>query len=203
MDDTLRTCHPAVSFAYFALVIACAMLLMHPVCLVLSTLGGGWYVARLLGGKGLRRHLLQKLAQVHGVQLRLFIRTQKLQQRHGLAEGAVQLRGSGNSVAALVGNSNGSLVRTGAAKMLFQIFTVAPDQRQRTEADLLDPLLLICRNRPRFCPFLLHCSASPGDAIFSGEHHSVPGTAAVCKPYGRRSRGETPAFCRNTTSLTA
>ena len=36
MDDTLRTCHPAVSFAYFALVIACAMLLMHPVCLVLS-----------------------------------------------------------------------------------------------------------------------------------------------------------------------
>ena len=45
MDDTLRTCHPAVSFAYFALVIACAMLLMHPVCLVLSTLGGGWYVA--------------------------------------------------------------------------------------------------------------------------------------------------------------
>ena len=58
MDDTLRTCHPAVSFSYFALVIACAMLLMHPVCLVLSTLGGGWYVARLLGGKGLRRHLL-------------------------------------------------------------------------------------------------------------------------------------------------
>ena len=58
MDDTLRTCHPAVSFAYFALVIACAMLLMHPVCLVLSTLGGGWYVARLLGDKGLRRHLL-------------------------------------------------------------------------------------------------------------------------------------------------
>ena len=58
MDDTLRSCHPAVSFAYFALVIACAMLLMHPVCLVLSTLGGGWYVARLLGGKGLRRHLL-------------------------------------------------------------------------------------------------------------------------------------------------
>ena len=57
MDDTLRTCHPAVSFSYFALVIACAMLLMHPVCLVLSTLGGGWYVARLLGGKGLRRPL--------------------------------------------------------------------------------------------------------------------------------------------------
>ena len=28
MDDTLRTCHPAVSFAYFALVIACAMLLL-------------------------------------------------------------------------------------------------------------------------------------------------------------------------------
>ena len=58
MDDTLRTCHPAVSFAYFALVIICTMFFMHPVCLVLSTLGGGWYVARLLGGKGLRRHLL-------------------------------------------------------------------------------------------------------------------------------------------------
>lgn len=58
MDDTLRASHPAVSFAYFALVIACAMFFMHPVCLALSLLGAGGYVVRLLGGKGLRRHLL-------------------------------------------------------------------------------------------------------------------------------------------------
>ena len=76
MDDTLRTCHPAVSFAYFALVIACAMLLMHPVCLAVSLTGALVYAGELggrralaghlkfalpvllLGGKGLRRHLL-------------------------------------------------------------------------------------------------------------------------------------------------
>ena len=44
MDDTLRTCHPAVSFAYFALVIACAMLLMHPVCLLISLLGAVLFI---------------------------------------------------------------------------------------------------------------------------------------------------------------
>ena len=54
MDDTLRTCHPAVSFAYFALVIACAMLLMHPVCLLISLLGAVLYVIQLNGRKGLR-----------------------------------------------------------------------------------------------------------------------------------------------------
>ena len=39
----------------------------------------------------------------------------------------------------------GRLICTGAVKMLFQIFTVVPDQRQRAKADLLDPLLLIRR----------------------------------------------------------
>lgn len=58
MDDTLRTCHPAVSFSYFALVIICAMFFMHPVCLLLSVLGAGWYVCRLLGGRQLRQRLL-------------------------------------------------------------------------------------------------------------------------------------------------
>ena len=58
MGDAGSRYHPLVNFLFFALVLAFTMVLMHPVCLVLSTLGGGWYVARLLGGKGLRRHLL-------------------------------------------------------------------------------------------------------------------------------------------------
>ena len=58
MGDAFSRYHPLVNFLFFALVLAYSMVLMHPVCLVLSTLGGGWYVARLLGGKGLRRHLL-------------------------------------------------------------------------------------------------------------------------------------------------
>ena len=29
-------------FGFFALVLVFSMVLMHPVCLVLSTLGGGW-----------------------------------------------------------------------------------------------------------------------------------------------------------------
>ena len=58
MGDAVSRYHPLGNFLFFALVLAYSMVLMHPVCLVLSTLGGGWYVARLLGGKGLRRHLL-------------------------------------------------------------------------------------------------------------------------------------------------
>ena len=41
VDRLLRGCHPAVSFSYFALVIACAMFFMHPLCLALSLLGAG------------------------------------------------------------------------------------------------------------------------------------------------------------------
>lgn len=55
MDDTLRACHPAVSFTYFALVIACSMFFMHPVCLALSLLGALLYVARLKGRRALRQ----------------------------------------------------------------------------------------------------------------------------------------------------
>ena len=55
MEDTLRACHPAVSFTYFALVIACSMFFMHPVCLALSLLGALLYVARLKGRRPLRQ----------------------------------------------------------------------------------------------------------------------------------------------------
>ena len=55
MEDTLRACHPAVSFTYFALVIACSMFFMHPVCLALSLLGALLYVARLKGRRVLRQ----------------------------------------------------------------------------------------------------------------------------------------------------
>ena len=119
----------------------------------------------------LRRHLLQKLTQVNGVQLRLCVLVQKLQQGDCLAEGAVQLHGSGVDICHRL---PGRRVCTGAVKMLLQIFTVASDQRQRTEADLLDPLALLCGDRPRFCLLLLHCSASPGDAIFLKERRRIP-----------------------------
>ena len=45
MDRLLRGCHPAVSFSYFALVIACAMFFMHPLCLALSLLGAALTIA--------------------------------------------------------------------------------------------------------------------------------------------------------------
>ena len=51
MDRLLRGCHPAVSFSYFALVIACAMFFMHPLCLALSLLGAGCCAAQLVGAE--------------------------------------------------------------------------------------------------------------------------------------------------------
>ena len=48
VDRLLRGCHPAVSFSYFALVIACAMFFMHPLCLALSLLGAGCCAARAM-----------------------------------------------------------------------------------------------------------------------------------------------------------
>ena len=61
MEDTLRSCHPAVSFGYFAVVIACSMFFMHPLCLSASLLGALLYVARLKGRRGLRRHVVWML----------------------------------------------------------------------------------------------------------------------------------------------
>ena len=45
MRDTFSDCHPAVNFAYFALVLAFSMTLMHPVCLLISLTGMTWFVA--------------------------------------------------------------------------------------------------------------------------------------------------------------
>jgi len=47
--DTFSDCHPAVNFAYFALVLAFSMTLMHPVCLLISLTGACCYLARLHG----------------------------------------------------------------------------------------------------------------------------------------------------------
>ena len=58
MDRLLRGCHPAVSFSYFALVIACAMFFMHPLCLAPSLLGAGCCAAQLVGGRGLRQRIV-------------------------------------------------------------------------------------------------------------------------------------------------
>ena len=58
VDRLLRGCHPAVSFSYFALVIACAVFFMHPLCLALSLLGAGCCAAQLVGGRGLRQRIV-------------------------------------------------------------------------------------------------------------------------------------------------
>ena len=89
-----------------------------------------------------RLHLPQQITQIDRIQLRLFVPAQKLQQSHSFAEGAVQLHSSGVDIRHCL---PGRLICTGAVKMLFQIFTVVPDQRQRAKTDLLDPLLLIRR----------------------------------------------------------
>ena len=49
MRDTFSDCHPAVNFAYFALVLGFSMTLMHPVCLLISLTGACCYLARLHG----------------------------------------------------------------------------------------------------------------------------------------------------------
>ena len=55
MRDTFSDCHPAVNFAYFALVLAFSMTLMHPVCLLISLTGACCYAARLCGLRELGR----------------------------------------------------------------------------------------------------------------------------------------------------
>lgn len=52
--DAFGDCHPAVSFAYFALTIGCGMFFMHPVCLAVSLLGSVSYYIRLRGGRSVR-----------------------------------------------------------------------------------------------------------------------------------------------------
>ena len=54
-SDVFGSCHPAVNFLYFALVIAFSMCLTHPVCLLLSVCGAVIYHAVLLGPRSLRK----------------------------------------------------------------------------------------------------------------------------------------------------
>lgn len=49
--DAFGSCHPAVNFAYFALVIGCGMFFMHPVCLAVSLAGSVSYYIKLRGGR--------------------------------------------------------------------------------------------------------------------------------------------------------
>ncbi len=56
-QDAFGKYHPAVNFLYFALVLVCAMFLMHPVCLGISLLGAVCYVVALQGWRGLRARL--------------------------------------------------------------------------------------------------------------------------------------------------
>ena len=54
MSDPFSRYHPAVNFLFFALVLVFSMVLMHPVCLLISLLGTVLYVIQLNGRKGLR-----------------------------------------------------------------------------------------------------------------------------------------------------
>ena len=54
-SDVFGSCHPAVNFLYFVLVIAFSMCLTHPVCLLLSVCGAVIYHAVLLGSRSLRK----------------------------------------------------------------------------------------------------------------------------------------------------
>lgn len=49
--DAFAECHPAVNFLYFVLVIGCSMLVMHPIFLLLSLIGGMAYYVYLKGRK--------------------------------------------------------------------------------------------------------------------------------------------------------
>ena len=55
-SDVFGSCHPAVNFLYFMLVIAFSMCLTHPVCLLLSVCGAVIYHAVLLGPRSLRKN---------------------------------------------------------------------------------------------------------------------------------------------------
>ena len=44
-QDAFSSCHPAVNFIFFALVLLFSMCLMHPACLAASMAGGCAYAA--------------------------------------------------------------------------------------------------------------------------------------------------------------
>ena len=51
MKDCFSTYHPVVNLVYFALVLGCAMFLLHPLCLMISLLCGAGYALCLNGKK--------------------------------------------------------------------------------------------------------------------------------------------------------
>ena len=53
MSDPFSHYHPLVNFLYFALVLVYAMVLMHPVCLLISLVSAVLYVIELTGRRGL------------------------------------------------------------------------------------------------------------------------------------------------------
>lgn len=54
MTDAFSRYHPLVNFLFFSLVLAFSMVLMHPVCLLISLIGGFCYAARLMGARAVR-----------------------------------------------------------------------------------------------------------------------------------------------------
>ena len=50
MGDAFSACHPAVNLLYFALVLGCSMVLLHPACLLIS-LGAAIVYGAVLKGK--------------------------------------------------------------------------------------------------------------------------------------------------------
>lgn len=60
-DDTFSTYHPVISFAYFVLVLGCAMFVMHPVFLGISMISGFLYLLYLRGRKALKSAFLLML----------------------------------------------------------------------------------------------------------------------------------------------
>ncbi|WP_127491173.1 energy-coupling factor transporter transmembrane component T [Paenibacillus glycanilyticus] len=58
MKDSFSEFHPIVNFAYFALIIGCSMVFMHPVCLVISILFSFLYSIYLNGKRAIKFNLL-------------------------------------------------------------------------------------------------------------------------------------------------
>lgn len=59
--DTFSSCHPLVNFLYFALVLGCTMVLMHPVYICISLVSACFYNVYLKGRRAVRFGLLYML----------------------------------------------------------------------------------------------------------------------------------------------
>ena len=49
--------HPVVNFIYFAVVLGCSMMLMHPVCLAISFVAAFCYTIQMFGYRNARKGL--------------------------------------------------------------------------------------------------------------------------------------------------